>query len=73
MPALVLISFSQRPPIPSIVIDRRQQIKANAFKPGWNLPTVSIEEANYIDAQEAMKRHEKEKAKEERSAQPLAS
>jgi len=31
-------------------------LRDNAFAPGWNLPTVSIEQANQIDYEEALKR-----------------
>jgi immunoglobulin-binding protein 1 len=58
-------------PPPLVIRDQRREVAANAFRPGWNLPTVSVEEANYIDAQEAMQRHQKEKAKEAKYSLPF--
>jgi len=55
----------ERVPFKPIVIgDPKQAIAANAFKPGWNLPTVSIEEAGMIDHKIAMQEHEKTKKRE---------
>jgi len=54
-----------RKPNPPIVItstNRKQEIKVNAFKPGWNLPTMTIEEAGEIDYQDMLRR-EKQSAK----------
>jgi len=53
---------SQREPQPPIVItNRRGVIKQQAFRPGWNLPTMSIEEAGEIDLKEAVEREKMQK------------
>jgi len=55
----------QRPPLKPIVItDTKQFIKDNAFKPGWNLPTVSIEQAAEIDYQDMLRREARQKETE---------
>lgn len=52
----------QRAPFkPITLVDPRKRIAETAFRPGWNLPTVSIEEAGMIDYQialEQQKRHQ---------------
>jgi len=54
----------QRPPLKPIVItDTKQFIKDNAFKPGWNLPSVSIEQAAEIDYQDMLGREARQKEK----------
>jgi len=61
-----------RPPTKPIVItDTKQFIKDNAFKPGFNLPTVSIEEAGEIDYQDMLRREERQKAAEAKKNQKL--
>eukprot|EP01126_Amoeba_proteus_P031643 TRINITY_DN309_c0_g1_i8.p1 TRINITY_DN309_c0_g1~~TRINITY_DN309_c0_g1_i8.p1 ORF type:complete len:331 (+),score=89.80 TRINITY_DN309_c0_g1_i8:63-1055(+) len=50
----------RRPFTPIILTDPRKEIAQKAFLPGWNLPTVSIEQAGLIDlqiAQEQQRRH----------------
>jgi len=62
----------QRPPAKPIVItDTKQFIKDNAFKPGWNLPTVSIEEAAEIDYQDMLRREVRQKESERKKSEKL--
>jgi len=51
-------------PKPIVIEDRRKVVAQNAFQPGWNLPTVSIEEANLVDYKEALKREKRQKESE---------
>lgn len=48
-------------PLKTFVIDKKLQIKKATFKPHWNLPTMSVEEAGEIEAALAMQK-EKEQA-----------
>eukprot|EP01127_Copromyxa_protea_P015652 TRINITY_DN4540_c0_g1_i2.p1 TRINITY_DN4540_c0_g1~~TRINITY_DN4540_c0_g1_i2.p1 ORF type:complete len:323 (+),score=72.26 TRINITY_DN4540_c0_g1_i2:30-971(+) len=49
---------------PLVIGDPRHQIAKNAFRPGWNLPTVSIEEAGMIDYQVALEQQKRTQEKE---------
>jgi len=61
-----------RPPLQPIVIrDTKQYIKDNAFRPGWNLPTVSLEEAADIDYQQMKQREARQREQEKRKLQKL--
>jgi len=48
-------------PLKTFVIDKKLQIKKATFKPHWNQPTMTVEEAGEIEAALAMQR-EKEQA-----------
>lgn len=39
----------------------REQLESRVFRPGYNMPTMSIEEAGEIDYQEMLERTEREK------------
>jgi len=61
-----------RPPRPPIIItDPRQIVRDNVFKPGWNLPTVSIEQAAEIDYQDMIERDTRQKEAERKKSQKL--
>jgi len=61
-----------RPPSqPLVITDPKKFIRDNAFKPGWNLPTVSVEEANYMDYQEMLQRETRQKESERKKSQKL--
>jgi len=61
-----------RPPIQPIVInDTRQFMKDNAFRPGWNMPTVSLEQAAEIDYQEMLGREARQKEAEKKKSQKM--
>lgn len=45
-------------------ISQRQQIKDGVFRPGWNLPTMSLEELAQREVAEAMQRSEAQKIAE---------
>ena len=47
-------------------MDPRHKIAQEAFRPGWNLPTVSIEEAGLIDYQIALEQQKRHKEAEQR-------
>jgi immunoglobulin-binding protein 1 len=49
---------------PIIIEDPRKKIVDGAFLPGWNLPTVSIEQAGEIDYKIALEQQRKAKARE---------
>jgi len=52
---------TRHPPMEPIVIQDRRRVEVeNAFRPGWNLPTVSIEQANLIDYEEALTREQRQ-------------
>lgn len=51
----------------TFVIDKRKEIKDKVFKPHWNLPTISIEEAGEIEYRQMLEREkESERLKQER-------
>jgi len=55
-----------RPPFQPIVLGNpRHNIAQTAFRPGWNLPTVSIEEAGLVDFQQATEQQQRHKAYEQ--------
>lgn len=56
---------------PFVIEDPRQKIVERALLPGWNLPTVSIEEANYMDYQEMLEREARQKEAEHKKSQKL--
>jgi len=62
-----------RPPAqpPIVITDPRQMIRDNVFQPGWNLPTVSIEQAADIDYQEMIQREARQKEAEKKKSQKL--
>jgi len=49
---------------PFVIEDPRQKIVERALLPGWNLPTVSIEEAGEIDYKIAMEQQKRTKERE---------
>jgi len=49
---------------PIIIEDPRKKIIDGAFLPGWNLPTVSIEQAGEIDHKIALEQQKKAKVRE---------
>jgi immunoglobulin-binding protein 1 len=49
---------------PIVIEDPRKKIIEGAFKPGWNLPTVSIEQAGEIDYHISLEQQKKSKARE---------
>jgi len=54
-----------REPLKPIVFeDPRKKITEQAFLPGWNLPTVSIEQAGEVDYQIALEQQKKQKVRE---------
>lgn len=53
-------------PLKTFVIDKKLQIKKATFKPHWNQPTMTVEEAGAIEAALAMKQ---EKAQKEAKTQ----
>ena len=55
-------------PLKTFVIDKKLQIKKATFKPHWNLPTMSVEEAGEIEAALAM-RQEAEQAQSKAKAE----
>jgi immunoglobulin-binding protein 1 len=55
---------SREPLKPIVFEDPRKKIIDGAFLPGWNLPTVSIEQAGEIDHQIALEQQKKSKARE---------
>jgi immunoglobulin-binding protein 1 len=57
------------PSQPIVITDPKQFVKDNVFKPSWNLPTVSIEQAAEIDYQEMLQRESRQKAAEKKKAQ----
>jgi len=62
-----------RPPAqpPIVITDPRAIVRENVFKPGWNLPTVSIEQAAEIDYQEMIQREAREKEAERKKSEKL--
>jgi hypothetical protein len=62
-----------RPPgqPPIVITDPRAVVKDNVFKPGWNLPTVSIEQAAEIDYQEMIQREARQKESERKKSEKL--
>lgn len=42
-------------------VDKRMQVKENIFRPHWNQPTVTIEEAGMADYKEAVERSKRQK------------
>jgi len=61
-----------RPPSQPIVItDPRKIVKDNTFKPSWNLPTVSIEQAAEYDYQEMLQREARQNEAERKKSQKL--
>jgi len=49
---------------PIVIEDPRKKIIEGAFMPGWNLPTVSIEQAGEIDYKISLEQQKKSKARE---------
>eukprot|EP01125_Pyxidicula_operculata_P020966 TRINITY_DN7893_c0_g2_i1.p1 TRINITY_DN7893_c0_g2~~TRINITY_DN7893_c0_g2_i1.p1 ORF type:complete len:372 (+),score=77.86 TRINITY_DN7893_c0_g2_i1:630-1745(+) len=49
---------------PLVIRDAKQFIKDNTFRPGWNLPTVSVEEAGEMDMRYTIEQDKKQKEKE---------
>lgn len=49
---------------PIVFEDPRKKIADTAFRPGWNLPTVSIEQAGEIDYHISLEQQKKSKARE---------
>ena len=50
---------------------KRDEIRSKVFRPGWNQPTISLEELGEREYQQAMEREERQKTAEaERSTQP---
>lgn len=47
-------------PLKTFVIDKKLQIKKATFKPHWNLPTMSVEEAGEIEAALMMKQEKQQ-------------
>uniref|UniRef100_A0A6B2L9C4 TAP42-like family protein n=1 Tax=Arcella intermedia TaxID=1963864 RepID=A0A6B2L9C4_9EUKA len=56
---------------PIVITDTRQFIKDNVFKPGFNLPTVSVEQAAEMDYQEMIQREERQKTAQLRKKEKL--
>ena len=50
---------------------KREEIRSKVFRPGWNQPTMTLEELGEIEYKQAMEREERQKqAESERSLQP---
>lgn len=60
-------------PLKTFTIDKKLQIKKATFKPHWNMPTMSVEEAGEIEAALAMKQErEQAQAKAKADAEKLS-
>ena len=49
---------------------RREQLKAQVFRPGWRQPTMSLDELAEIEVRDAMARKERQEAAEASADRP---
>jgi hypothetical protein len=50
---------NRNPQPPLVITNKRREIKNNAFQPGWNLPTMTVEQAGELELQECLQREKK--------------